>query len=131
MLVHLMNMITPSRIPSALLVVGKFGVTIHVLHLLPEDGTIERFSLTTPPSITTFHHHGATEIDRKQIGVVTLHVGDGETTTSFLGDVETEACRLWKDSFSRSLTQAQPGSVEMVHQQPSMQFVKERGKIVL
>ncbi|KLJ06362.1 hypothetical protein EMPG_10236 [Blastomyces silverae] len=104
MLARLMNMITPFSAPSALLVVGKFGATIRVLHLLPEDGTIERFDLTTPSSITTFRHRGATEKARKQIGVVTLHVGDGETTTSFLDDVETQACRLWKDSKSSSLT---------------------------
>ncbi|KAG5287628.1 hypothetical protein I7I50_12227 [Histoplasma capsulatum G186AR] len=86
--------------PSALLVVGKFGATIHVLHLVPEDGAIERFSLTTPSS--TFRYGGATEQGRQQIGVVTLHVGDGETTTNFLNDIEARARKLWNSSLSLS-----------------------------
>ncbi|OJD26634.1 hypothetical protein ACJ73_01985 [Blastomyces percursus] len=112
MLTRLMDMITRSSAPSALLVVGNFGATICVLHLLPEDGTIERFGLSTPSSTTTFRHHGATEKARKQIGVVTLHFGDGETTSSFLEDVETEACKLWKDSTSGTLTLVQAGRDE-------------------
>ncbi|KAG5296894.1 hypothetical protein I7I48_05857 [Histoplasma ohiense] len=96
--------------PSVLLVVGKFGATIHVLHLVPEDGAIERFSLTTPSSTTTFHHGGATEQARQQIGVVTLHIGDGEAITSFLNDIEARACKLWNSSLSLSST----WSVEMI-----------------
>ncbi|EQL35812.1 hypothetical protein BDFG_02434 [Blastomyces dermatitidis ATCC 26199] len=85
-----------------------------VCFILSEDSTVERFGLTTPPSTTTFRHRGATEKARRQIGVVTLHIGDGETTTSFLDDVETQACKLWKDSTSGSLTQVETGSDEMV-----------------
>ncbi|EER37891.1 conserved hypothetical protein [Histoplasma capsulatum H143] len=81
-------MIAPPSAPSALLVVGKFGATIHVLHLIPEDSAIKCFSLTTPSSTTTFCYGGAMELTREQIGVVTLHVGDGETTTCFLNDIE-------------------------------------------
>ena len=66
---------TPSTIPSALLVVGNFDTRIHVLHVLPEDGTIERFGLTNP-SCTTFCYRGAHERSREQIGTVTLPVGD-------------------------------------------------------
>ncbi|EER39930.1 conserved hypothetical protein [Histoplasma capsulatum var. duboisii H88] len=102
MFARLINTIAPPSAPSALLVVGKFGATIHVLHLVPEDGAIERFSLTTPPSTTTFRRGGATELAREQIGVVTLHVGDGETTTSFLNDIETRARKLWDSSLSSS-----------------------------
>ncbi|EGC41004.1 conserved hypothetical protein [Histoplasma capsulatum var. duboisii H88] len=94
--------------PSALLVVGKFGATIHVLHLVPEDGAIERFSLTTPSS--TFRNGGATEQARQQIGLVTLHVGDGETTTNFLNDIEARARKLWNSSLSLSPTR----SVEVI-----------------
>ncbi|KLJ09817.1 hypothetical protein EMPG_14768 [Blastomyces silverae] len=46
--------------------------------------------------MTTFCHHGATEQPHKQIDVVTLHVGDGETVSSFLGDVKLQAQRLRK-----------------------------------
>ncbi|KKZ66321.1 hypothetical protein EMCG_07922 [[Emmonsia] crescens] len=125
-------MIAPPSAPSALLVVGKFGATIHVLHLVPEDGTIERFSLTTPSSTTTFRRGGATEQAREQIGMVTLHIGDGETTTSFLNDIETRACKLWNDSLSSRPTQ----SVEVTQlvqdvQRPLIQFVKEKGEIAL
>ncbi|CEJ58476.1 Putative Title: questionable ORF [Penicillium brasilianum] len=94
MLAHVRNVFTASTTPSALLVIGKFGATIHVLHLLPEDGTIERFGLTTPSSTTTFCRSGATEQVREQIGEVTLHIGDGETAYSFLDDVETRIRKL-------------------------------------
>lgn len=85
-----------------LLVIGKFGVTIHILHLLPENGTIERFSLTTPSSSTTFSHGGATEQAREQIGAVTFYVGDGETADSILDDVQTRIRKLRNDSLRSS-----------------------------
>ncbi|KAE8361209.1 hypothetical protein BDV27DRAFT_133398 [Aspergillus caelatus] len=59
MLSRLINILTPSITPSALLVIGRFGTTIHALHFLRENGSIERFSLTTQSS--TFRHGGATE----------------------------------------------------------------------
>ncbi|KAJ3526051.1 hypothetical protein NM688_g8311 [Phlebia brevispora] len=89
--------------PSVLLVVGNFGATIHVLHLLLEDGTVERFSLTTPSSTTTFRYSGTTEQSREELGSVTLYVGDGETASRFLDDVEAKARELWDtSSMSRS-----------------------------
>lgn len=54
MLSRLINTFTPSTTPSALLVIGNFGVMIYVLHLIPENGTIERFGVASPSS-TTFH----------------------------------------------------------------------------
>lgn len=113
MLTRLINLFTRSALPSALLVIGNFGAIIHVLHLLPEDGTIERFGLTTPSSTTTFRHCGATEQAREQIGAVTLHIGDGETANSFLDDVETRIHKLRNDSLSSSPAQLQTGSVEV------------------
>lgn len=113
MLARLTNIFTRSTSPSVLLVVGKFGATIHVLHLLPENHTIERFSLTTPSSATTFHHRGAIEQRREQISTVTLHAGDGETPNSFLDDVETRFRKLRNDSLSSSPAQLQTGSVEV------------------
>ncbi|KAH8425915.1 uncharacterized protein LDX57_003656 [Aspergillus melleus] len=113
MLARLKNIFARSTSPSVLLVIGKFGATIHVLHLLPENGTIERFSLTTPSSTNTFRHRGAREQAREQIGTVTLHVGDGETANSFLDDVETRIHKLWNDSLSSSPAQLQTGSVEV------------------
>ncbi|KAJ5135539.1 uncharacterized protein N7515_004817 [Penicillium bovifimosum] len=112
MLAHLSNIFTPSTSPSVLLVIGKFGATIHILHLLPESRTIERFSLITPSSITTFRHHGAREQAREQIGIVTLHVGDGETANSFLDDVETnpvEVAQLVQDVL-------QPAALDAIHE---------------
>ncbi|TQV94207.1 hypothetical protein IF1G_07086 [Cordyceps javanica] len=58
---YLINMVTPSANSSALLVLGKPGSTIRVLHLLPENGSTERFALTTSSSATAFHHGGARE----------------------------------------------------------------------
>ncbi|KAK1150159.1 hypothetical protein N8T08_000058 [Aspergillus melleus] len=112
MLDRLTNIFTRSTSPSVLLVIGNFGATIHVLHLLPENGTIERFSLTTPSS-TTFRHRGAREQAREQIGTVTLHVGDGDTANSFLDDVEARIHKLWNDSLSSSPAQLQTGSIEV------------------
>ncbi|KAI9931701.1 hypothetical protein MW887_010280 [Aspergillus wentii] len=83
MLASFKNTFTPSTIPSALLVMGKFSTMIHVLHILPENGTIERLGFTTPSS-TTFRRGGTTEQGREQIGTVTLHVGNGETTDSLM-----------------------------------------------
>lgn len=94
MLPRLMNAFTSSTIPSALLVLGEFGSTIHILHLLPENSINERFSLTTPSSATAFRYNGAAEQTREQIGTVTLHVGDGETANSFLDDVEARIRKL-------------------------------------
>ena len=93
MLTCLKNSFTRSGYPSALLVIGNFGSMIYVLHLLPEDGTtIERFGLSSPSCKTSFHHRGATEQAREQLGTVTLHIGDGEDATTFLDDVEARIC---------------------------------------
>ena len=100
MFARLANMFTPTRFPSVLLVVGNFGATINILHLVPEDGTTERFSLTSPSSTTTFRYNGATEQAREHIGEVTLYVGDGENASSFLRDVERRARESWNDSSS-------------------------------
>ncbi|KAJ5447046.1 Aminoglycoside phosphotransferase [Penicillium cf. griseofulvum] len=118
MFASLINTFTPSTIPSVLLVIGKLGATkfsarIDVLHLLPENGTIERFGLTTQSSTTTFCHRGAKEQAREQIGLVTLHVGDGETADRFLDNIETRIRKLWTGSLSSSSAQLQTGSVEM------------------
>lgn len=97
MLSRLLNAFTPTTYPSVILIVGDFSVATEIFHLLPEDGTIERFSLSTPSSTTTFRYGGATEQTREQIGAVQLHVGDGETTSRFLDDVERETRKLWSD----------------------------------
>ncbi|PYH29680.1 uncharacterized protein BO87DRAFT_368460 [Aspergillus neoniger CBS 115656] len=84
MLSHLKNIFTLSTSPPSVLLVRAM---IHVLHLLPEDGTIQRFGLSTRS--TPFRYRGAREQTREQIGTVTLYVGEGETPKSFLDDVET------------------------------------------
>ena len=107
MLARLKNMIAPSGAPSVLLVIGKFDATNHILHLMPEDGAIERLSFTASSSTTPFRRDGATGQAREQISAVTLHVRDGDSAASFLDDVETRVRKLWKDSLSSS-----SGSVE-------------------
>ncbi|KAL5342247.1 hypothetical protein BJX70DRAFT_357262 [Aspergillus crustosus] len=111
MFASITNIFTRSTSSSVLLVIGKFGATLNVLHLLPEDGTIERFGLTSPN--TTFRYRGAREQAREEIGTVTLHVGDGETASSFLDDVETRIRKPWNDFLSSGPAQLQTGSVEM------------------
>lgn len=92
MFTSLASACTPSTIPSALLVFGNFDATIHVLHVLPEDGTIECFSLF--PASTPFHHRGAKERSREQISTVKLHVGSFEAAHNFLADVKTRVSKL-------------------------------------
>ena len=110
MFTRLRNILHPPSAPSVLLVVGNFGATIHVLHLVPEDSTIERYSLTIPSSKTTFCNGGAREHAREQIGTVTLHIGDGETVRNFLNDAEMRIRKLWKDLQSSNLAQTQTGN---------------------
>lgn len=111
MLTRLINALTPTRAPSALIVIGYLRTTkttINILHLVPEDGSIERFGLTTNSSTTPFRHKGATEQAREQIGTVTLHAGDGESAAKFLEDVDTRVRKLWNDSLnSKSATEKQ------------------------
>lgn len=97
MLSRLLNAFSSPVYPSAILIVGDFSNFTHILHLLPEDGTVERFSLTAPGSSSTFRYCGATEQSRERIGTVKLHVGDGETAGEFLEDVEERVRKLWND----------------------------------
>lgn len=83
-----------------------------MLHLLPENGTIERFSFE-PSSSTNFRYGGAIEKKRDQIGTVTLPVRDGETARGFLNDVEIRICKLWKDFLSSNPAHLQAGGAGM------------------
>lgn len=111
---------TPFTIPSALLVVGNFDTRIHVLHVLPEDGTIERFSPGLPSS--TFRYRGAHERSREQIGTVTLHDGGFEAAQNFLADVETRIRKLQTGRDRRvEMTQLvqeilRPAALEAIHE---------------
>lgn len=119
MLTSFKNSFTRSRYPSALLVIGNFGAMIHVLHLLPEDGTtIERFGVSSPSCKTIFRHRGATEQSREQLGTVTLHIGDGESTTIFLDDVEARLCKPQTDCVEATqLVQdvLKPAALDAIH----------------
>ncbi|EEP80511.1 conserved hypothetical protein [Uncinocarpus reesii 1704] len=102
---------TPSLdLPSVLLVVGTFGSCIRVLHLLPEDGTIERLSLTT--GSTKFRRGGTKEQAREQIGTITLDHGNGETAWGFLDEIEPRVRKLWDDSLNSK--PAQTESIEVI-----------------
>jgi hypothetical protein len=134
MFARLMNAIYPPGAPSALVVVGKSDASI--LHLVPEDSSVERFGITKSSSNTTFRHRGATEQTREQIGTITLHVGDGEGPDEFLDDVETRACTLWNDTRSSSTAQVRERALRRFscckrssNRQPSTQSCQERGEI--
>ncbi|KAJ3491271.1 hypothetical protein NLG97_g5627 [Lecanicillium saksenae] len=111
MLSKLINAFSTPKIPSVLLALGDVGSTIDILHLVPEDGICERFSLY--PSTDTFRYGGATEKAREKIGNVTIYAGDGESTRSFFGDVETRARKLRDDLSSLNIAQQQAGSVDV------------------
>lgn len=134
MLSRLRNAFTPPSNPSALLVLGNFGSMIYVLHLIPENSKNEHFGFTTFSSTTAFRHSGAREQAREQIGTVTLHVGDGETASSFLDDVEIRTRKLRDDYFGLTPTQQnvtqlvqdvlRPAAMDAIHERetrgPSM-----------
>ncbi|KAK2752757.1 hypothetical protein FQN55_005889 [Onygenales sp. PD_40] len=108
MFTRLRNALAPSGPPSVFLAVSKSNF-IEVLHILPENGHIERFSMTTHSP--TFRHRGTKEQTRELIGEVTIYVGDGETTFGFVNDVKTRARKLW----DRSQILLQPESVDVIH----------------
>ncbi|KAK2760907.1 hypothetical protein FQN54_002149 [Arachnomyces sp. PD_36] len=110
MLNYLINAITPSRFPSALILVETPSSFMHVIHAIPENGTFEQFGYTNPSS-NPFRHSGAIEQERQQVGEVTLYVGDGEGVSDFLDDVETRARKLW-DAFPTTSPTGM-GNVEM------------------
>ena len=95
---RLVNAINPPGFPSAVVVVGNAGSFINILHLIPEDGTFERYG-TSRTSTKRFYRAKTQACE--QIGTVTIHVGDGDRADSFLDDVETRASEL-RDSFLAS-----------------------------
>ncbi|PGG96835.1 hypothetical protein AJ79_09441 [Helicocarpus griseus UAMH5409] len=115
MFARLKNMVAPpnpsAHVPSALIVVSyKNSKSKDVLHLVPEDGTIERWGYMDQTPNTTFRYSGATEQTREQVGEVTIYAGDGESLSAFLQDVETRARQLWDDSPSlKQQAQSQKG----------------------
>ena len=84
---------------------------IDVLHLVPEDGTIERWSYGSRS--TTFHYDGSREQAREQIGTVTVHDGDDEGRWEFLDDVETRIHELRNDLSPAAPAELQTGSDEV------------------
>ncbi|KAI1916582.1 hypothetical protein LOZ65_005216 [Ophidiomyces ophidiicola] len=88
MLARLKSIIFPPPNPSAVVVIGSFGVSIKCLHVVPEDGTIECF--TTKPAPSSFRLYGATEQSRQQIGTVTV-----ENHLQFMGEIEKRIRELW------------------------------------
>ncbi|KAK2855532.1 hypothetical protein FQN49_005099 [Arthroderma sp. PD_2] len=109
MFARLINAFTSPKNPSVIIVIGKFGGSIDILHLFPETGEIERFSKSFGPP--TFRSYGSREKAREQIGTAIIYAGDGESLNSFLDDVETRIRKRWVSSMTSS-----PSSVESVTQ---------------
>ncbi|KAK2737808.1 hypothetical protein FQN57_007366 [Myotisia sp. PD_48] len=95
MLARLISSFTPARPPSAVLVIGRPGQSIDILHLVPEDGTLEHFGESSKSP--TLHCFQVIEQAREQIGTVILHVGDGEDKVKFMNDVRTHVRKFWND----------------------------------
>ncbi|OJT10255.1 hypothetical protein TRAPUB_13209 [Trametes pubescens] len=88
MLSQLYNLFSSKGAPSALLVLSVPNVrAVSILHIIPEDGTIEQFKLSNTYSSTHIYCRGATEQSREEIGTVMLHTGDGESSLAFLEGV--------------------------------------------
>ncbi|KAK2754404.1 hypothetical protein FQN54_007048 [Arachnomyces sp. PD_36] len=114
MLARLKKLFATPSFPSALLAIGNFNTSIQILHIIPEDGTIERFGVSNLASATRiFRPSEATEQTREQIGTVTLYVGDGESEFKFLDDIETRTRKLWSDCLNSSPSLMQTGSADV------------------
>lgn len=117
MLNRLVKILTSSNdpyfAPSALLAVGTFGSSLHFLHLVPENGTIDHFSHSVSSSTKPFSRRGFKEQAREQIGTVTCYIGDGETRSNFLHDVENRVRKLWNDFVSSNDKQMQAINIEV------------------
>ena len=110
--------------PSVVFVVGNFESMINILHLVPEDGSTERFGVT--PTRPTFSHGGATERSREQIGNITLHVGDGETVITFLQDVEAKASKMWDGVPNKPSEQPALHTVQDVLRSAGLEAINDR-----
>ncbi|CAK3807768.1 Hypothetical predicted protein [Lecanosticta acicola] len=87
---------TRAKYPSVALTleVRRGGsTTIHVLHIVPEDSSVERVD-TTRSNATSFHFNHAQERGREQIGSVLLQDGDEETSDELLDEISTQATQL-------------------------------------
>lgn len=94
-----LNLFSSSVAPSAVLLVRMpDGDMDAILHIVPEDGTIETFSVTGRDSAaTTLRCHGAVEQSREEIGTVTLR--PDEWALGFLDrDVRARAKKILDSS---------------------------------
>ncbi|PGH05711.1 hypothetical protein AJ79_06727 [Helicocarpus griseus UAMH5409] len=123
MLAHLKKALTPQSYPSALIVIGTFGGSMDMLHLVPESGGVERFGYMA--SYYTF----------RRIGTATLQKGDGDSEWKFLDNVESKVGKLWSNfQSSTSLAPVQTGAaqvdqiVEDVLKPAALAVIRERGE---
>ncbi|OJT14971.1 hypothetical protein TRAPUB_8414 [Trametes pubescens] len=103
--------------PSALILVRiPGGRADAVLHIVPEDGTIETFSVTesSPSNRTTFRQYGAVEQSREELGTVVLLALPHEWDLGFLDDVRARAQKIMESlSIFSSAKKEQAGSVDV------------------
>lgn len=90
---YLAKTFMPPQYPSVVLAVGNFGSMVHILHVIPETGAIERFG----SNASTLPSNRAREQIREHIGTVTLYMGDGETANTFLDEIEDQIRKLWDE----------------------------------
>ncbi|EIW57175.1 uncharacterized protein TRAVEDRAFT_86993, partial [Trametes versicolor FP-101664 SS1] len=87
------------------------------LHIVPEDGTIETFSVTDASSSnrTTFRQYGAVEQSREELGVVVLRALPEEWDLGFLDrDVRARVEKIMRSSSIFGAAQKeQAGSVDV------------------
>ena len=95
--------------PSTILMLGPLTTHAYVLHILPEDGTVEHLSRTQYPT-TTFRYGGAKETSREQLGNVFLHVGDGETVSVFLDEVSKRVTKILSELQSEKAAAGDKGT---------------------
>ncbi|KAH9848033.1 hypothetical protein C2E23DRAFT_764330 [Lenzites betulinus] len=93
-----LNMFSSKSAPSVVLLVRTLdGRTDAILHVIPEDGTIEVFASTGESSraATRLRHYGAVEQSREELGTVTLN--EFESVFWLDGDVRARAKKLMEN----------------------------------
>ncbi|TAQ87789.1 hypothetical protein B7494_g3868 [Chlorociboria aeruginascens] len=114
--------------PSIVLIIGQPSTTAHVLHIVPENGVVERISYMHPTA-TTFSHDAATERSREQLDAVLLHVGDGETPSQFLDNVSTRATQLLSKRKKFSPEEDAAHSVDQALRSAVLESLRKRAEL--
>lgn len=89
--------------PSFVLLLGDLSKSAYLLHLVPEEGTTERFNIWQSKRAILCYGPGQ-EVSREELAMVFLHVADGETAAKFLHEVGSRAEKIFRERTSEKST---------------------------